>query len=97
MLDSLSFDSNPSRPLRKTRGAAASELAAPPSPVPISLDDAAQVDEGRRTSAITSLYQALLGSLPEEDQHWVLDVVARHRQAEREAEERGETLAGPAW
>jgi hypothetical protein len=65
-------------------------------PLAVSLDDAAQVDAGRR-SAAASLYQALLESLPEQDQRWVLDVVARHRAAEREAEERGEVLPGPAW
>lgn len=63
----------------------------------ISLDDAAAVDESRRHSAMTSLYRALLLSLPEQDQQWVLDVVARHREAERQAEERGDPLPGPAW
>jgi hypothetical protein len=94
VLDSLSLDTSTSA---TTSVRAEADVARSPSAVAISLDDAAQVDEGRRTSSITSLYQALLGSLPEEDQRWVLDVVARHRQAEREAEERGETLAGPAW
>jgi hypothetical protein len=68
-----------------------------PAPAPISLDQAAEVDEGRRTSSMTSLYRALLFSLPAEDQQWVLDVVAKHRQAAVEAEARGEPLAGPAW
>jgi hypothetical protein len=66
-------------------------------PATISLDQAAAVDEGRRSSSTTSLYLALLSSLPQQDQEWVLDVVARHRKEEREAEERGEPLAGPAW
>jgi hypothetical protein len=63
----------------------------------LSLDDAAAVDERRRTSAVTSLYEALLRSMSTDDQRWVLDVVGRHRRAEREAEERGEVLPGPAW
>jgi hypothetical protein len=99
VIDSLSLDSSTSTTRASAKKAAAGEAARqrPASPVTISLDDAAQVDEGRRTSAMTNLYEALLFTLPVEDQRWVLDVVARHRQAEREAEARGETLAGPAW
>jgi hypothetical protein len=70
--------------------------AALPEQVAVSLDDAAQVDESRRSAAGT-LYQALLQSLPEQDRQWVLEVVARHREAERQAEERGDPLPGPAW
>ena len=62
----------------------------------VCLDDAAQVDANRR-SAAASLYLALLESLSAQDQRWVLEVITRHREAEREAEQRGEPLPGPAW
>jgi hypothetical protein len=99
VIDSLSLDISTSRTTtsKPTAADGDADRAACGSPVTICLDDAALVDEGRRTSATTNLYEALLYSLSVEDQRWVLDVVARHRHAEREAEARGETLAGPAW
>ena len=60
------------------------------------LDDAAALDERRHTST-TSLYTALLGTLPVEDRLWVIDVVARHAQTQAEADRNGDTLSGPVW
>jgi hypothetical protein len=44
-------------------------------------DDAAQVDEARRTGT-TGIYQALFSDLNPDEQHWVRDVMARHETAE---------------
>jgi len=54
-------------------------------------------EHGAHWSGHASLYRVLLDSLEPHDRQWVIDIVARQRQAEREGDLSGDAHPRALW